>query len=279
MVGNAYAHTGLEDIELQLLIEGIYRHYGYDFRDYASKSLKRRIINFVQTEKFNSISSLQEKVLRDRATMERLKLAILVHVTEMFRDPGFYLSFRRRVIPMMRKYPFIRIWHAGCSTGEEVYSLAILLQEEQLFDRCRIYATDMNDTLLQRAKSGKVPIQFMRDFTRNYVRSGGRYAFSEYYVVRDDVAVFKPELIENVTFSRHNLVTDTSFNEFNIIFCRNVLIYFNQSLQTRVHKLIYDSLAVSGILALGRSEIMRFSPHEGDYEPFELTERLFRKVR
>ncbi|HEX2621773.1 MAG TPA: CheR family methyltransferase, partial [Phototrophicaceae bacterium] len=179
MVGNAYAHTGLEDIELQLLIEGIYRHYGYDFRDYASKSLKRRIINFVQTEKFNSISSLQEKVLRDRATMERLKLAILVHVTEMFRDPGFYLSFRRRVIPMMRKYPFIRIWHAGCSTGEEVYSLAILLQEEQLFDRCRIYATDMNDTLLQRAKSGKVPIQFMRDFTRNYVRSGGRYAFSE----------------------------------------------------------------------------------------------------
>lgn len=269
----------LEDIELQLLIEGIYRHYGYDFREYAPTSLKRRILNFIQTENLNSISGLQEKVLHDHETMKRLMLAILVHVTEMFRDPSFYLTFRRRVIPMLRLHPYIRIWHAGCSTGEEVYSLAILLQEEKLYKRCRIYATDVSDAVLQKAKSGRFPMQLMRDFTRNYVRAGGKQAFSEYYTVKDDVAIFKPELIENITFSRHNLVTDTSFNEFNVIFCRNVLIYFNRSLQTRVHNLIYESLAMSGTLALGRSEMVRFSPHENDYEPFEPSEKLFYKVR
>lgn len=211
--------------------------------------------------------------------MARLMRAILIHVTEMFRDPSFYLTFRRRVIPMLRDYSYIRIWHAGCSTGEEVYSLAILLQEEKLYNRCRIYATDVNDVVLQKAKSGRVPMQLMRDFTRNYVRAGGKRAFSEYYAVKDDVAIFKPELMENITFSRHNLVTDSSFNEFNVIFCRNVLIYFNPSLQARVHNLIYESLAMSGTLALGNSEMVRFSPHESDYEPFELSEKLFLKVR
>jgi chemotaxis protein methyltransferase CheR len=269
----------LEDIEFQLLIDGIYRHYGYDFREYAPTSLKRRILNFVKAENLNSISGLQEKVLHDREAMGRLTLAILVHVTEMFRDPGFYLAFRRRVIPMLRTLPSIRIWHAGCSTGEEVYSLAILLQEEKLDKRCRIYATDVNEHVLQKARLGRVPMQLMRDFTRNYVRAGGKHAFSEYYAAKDDVAIFKPELIENITFLRHNLVTDTSFNEFHVIFCRNVLIYFNQSLQARVHKLLYESLAMSGILALGSSEMVRFSPHERDYEPFEVGEKLFHKVR
>jgi chemotaxis protein methyltransferase CheR len=269
----------LEDIEFQLLVEGIYRHYGYDFREYAPTSLKRRILNFVQAEHLNSISGLQEKVLHDRDAMGRLMLAILVHVTEMFRDPSFYLAFRRRVVPVLRSYPYIRIWHAGCSTGEEVYSLAILLQEENLYNRCRIYATDMNDFVLRKAKSGRVPMQLMRDFTRNYVRAGGKKAFSEYYAAKDDVAIFKPELMENITFSRHNLVMDKSFNEFHIIFCRNVLIYFNRSLQAHVHNLLYDSLTVSGMLALGHSEMVRFSPHENDYEPFELSEKLFRKVR
>ncbi len=275
----AYATPGLEDIELHLLIEGIYRHYGYDFRDYAPKSLKRRIINFVQAEKLASISSLQEKVLHNRETMERLMLAILVNVTEMFRDPGLFLTFRHHVVPILRQYPYIRIWHAGCSTGEEVYSLAILLREENLYKRCRIYATDVNDSVLQKARSGKVPLRLMQDFTRNYVRAGGRQAFSEYYVAKDDMAIFKPDLIENITFSRHNLVTDTSFNEFHVIFCRNVLIYFNRSLQAHVHNLIYDSLSVSGLLALGHSEMMRFSPHEHDYEPLVPAEKLFRKTR
>lgn len=271
--------ASLEDIELQLLIEGIYRHYGYDFREYVPNSLKRRILNFIHAEKFNSISALQEKVLHDRKVMERLMRVILVHVTEMFRDPGFYLTFRRRVVPILRSYPYIRIWHAGCATGEEVYSLAILLHEENLYHRCRIYATDINDAVLQQAKSGRVPMTLMQDFTRNYVRAGGKNAFSEYYTARDDVAIFKPELIENITFSRHNLVTDTSFNEFNVIFCRNVLIYFTRSLQGRVHTLIYESLGMSGMLALGHSEMVRFSPHEAAYETFDPAEKLFLKVR
>jgi chemotaxis protein methyltransferase CheR len=272
-------NSKLEDIELQLLIEGIYRHYGYDFREYAPTSLKRRILNFIGTERLPSISALQARVLHDYEAMERLKLAILVHVTEMFRDPTFYLTFRRRVVPMLKALPYIRIWHAGCSTGEEVYSMAILLQEENLYKRCRIYATDMNDFVLQKAKSGRVPMQLMRDFTRNYVRAGGKRGFSEYYAAKDDEAIFKPELMENITFSRHNLVTDTSFNEFSVIFCRNVLIYFNRSLQARVHNLIYESLAMSGILALGNSEMVRFSPHENDYEPLEPSEKLFHKIR
>jgi chemotaxis protein methyltransferase CheR len=269
----------LEAIELQLLVEGVYRHYGYDFREYAPKSLRKRILGLVHAEKLNSISGLQERVLHDPAMMDRLIVAILVHMTEMFRDPSFYLAFRRNVVPMLRQYPYIRIWHAGCSTGEEVYSLAILLQEEGLYNRCRIYATDMSDGVLQKAKNGKFPMQFMRDFTRNYVRAGGKRSFSEYYAAKDDLAVFHPDLTDNITFSRHNLVTDTSFNEFNVIFCRNVLIYFNKTLQTRVHNLIYESLATSGLLALGHSEMLRFSPHEGAYIPVEISERLFQKVR
>ncbi|MBC7869460.1 MAG: protein-glutamate O-methyltransferase CheR [Chitinophagaceae bacterium] len=273
------AKAELEDIELQLLIEGIYMHYGYDFREYAPTSLKRRILNFVQAEKLTSISALQDKVLHDPDVMQRLMPAILVHVTQMFRDPSFYLTFRSLIIPILRSYPIIQIWHAGCSTGEEVYSLAILLQEENLYDRCQIYATDINDSVLQKAKSRRVPIELMRDFTRNYVQSGGKSDFSNYYVVKDDVAVFKPELTKNVTFAPHNLVTDGSFKEFNLIFCRNVLIYFNRSLQARVHTLIYESLAVSGTLALGHSETVRFTPHEAHYRSLDPFEKLFRKVR
>jgi chemotaxis protein methyltransferase CheR len=273
------ANPELEAIELQLLLDGIYRHYGYDFRDYAYASLKRRVFNVVRSEKLDSISGLQERVLHDPECMDRLLLAISVHMTDMFRDPTFFLTFRRKVIPLLRTYPYVRIWHAGCSTGEEVYSLAILLQEEDLYSRCRIYATDINDVVLQKAKEGRFPMQMMRDYTRNYVRAGGKRSFSEYYMAMDDVAAFNPELTENITFSRHNLVTDTSFNEFNVIFCRNVLIYFNKVLQERVHKLFYESLATFGLLALGKSEMLRFSPHEDDYTPLEPSEKLFQKVR
>ncbi len=272
-------HSELEAIELQLLMEGIYRYYGYDFRDYAPNSLRRRVLNVVRAEKLNSISGLQERVLYDPEAMKRLIVGISVYMTEMFRDPSFYLVFRRKVVSLLRMYSKVRIWHAGCATGEEVYSLAILLQEENLYDRCHIYATDLNDMVLQKAKAGKFPMELMRDFTRNYVRAGGKHSFSEYYVAKDDVAVFNPDLSENITFSRHNLATDTSFNEFNVIFCRNVLIYFNKKLQARVHNLIYESLAMSGLLALGRSEMLRFSPHEDDYVPFEAEEKLFHKVR
>lgn len=270
--------SNLEAIEAQLLIEGIYHYYGYDFRNYALKSLTRRILDVVRAEKLNSISGLQEKVLHDPVAMERLIVSIPVHTTEMFRDPNLYPVFRQQVLDQLRQSETIRIWHAGCSTGEEVYSLAILLHEENLYERCRIYATDINEVVLKKARSGRFPIEFIRDFTRNYQLAGGKQAFSEYYTALDDVVAFHPSLIENVTFARHNFVTDASFNEFDVIFCRNVLIYFNPLLQTRVHNLIYDSLAMQGWLVLGRSEMLRFSPHEDDYLALDSISKVYQKT-
>jgi chemotaxis protein methyltransferase CheR len=269
----------LEMLEFQLLLEGIYRHYGQDYRDYAPRSLKRRVLEIVQMEKLQTISALLERVLHDPKAMERFTFSLLIHVTEMFRDPDFFVAFRRQVVPLLSRSPWIRIWLAGCSTGEEVYSLAILLQEEDLYRRCRIYATDVSDRVLAKAKAGKFPMGLMQNFTRNYVRAGGKRSFSEYYVAKDDNAIFNPALMENVTYSRHNLVTDASFNEFDVIFCRNVLIYFNSGLQARVHRLLYESLAMEGVLGLGVKEMLRFSPHEDDYAPLAAAEKLFHKVR
>src|SRR5439155_17804684 len=185
------------------------------------------------------IAGLLEKVLHDPACMERLLLDLSVNTTAMFRDPKLYLAFREKVVPLMRTYPFVSIWHAGCSTGEEVYSMAILLTEEGLYDRCRIYATDINDVVLQQAKDGIFPLNRMQEYTENYIRAGGKQSFSEYYTAKYDGALFSPTLTRNVVFSQHNLVTDRSFAEFNVIFCRNVLIYFDRELQDRVHGLFY----------------------------------------
>src|SRR3954452_19428834 len=197
----------------------------------------------------------------------------------MFRDPLFNETFRRDVIPLLRTLPFIRIWHAGCSTGEEVYSIAILLSEEGLYERSRIYATDINDVVLQQAKAGIFPINRMQEYTENYIRAGGKKSFSEYYTAKYDGALFSPSLTRNVVFSQHNLVTDRSFSEFNIIFCRNVLIYFDRTLQNRVHSLFYESLVMFGILALGSKESLKFSQYEPCYEKLSPTEKLYRKVR
>src|SRR5207302_7303256 len=213
----------LEAVEIKLLTEGIYQHYGFDFRDYSMPSLKRRIWKRVYAEGLSTVSGLQEKVLHDPACMESLLLDLSINTTAMFRDPTFYLAFREKVVPVLRTYPFVRIWHAGCSTGEEVYSMSILLQEEGLYDRCRIYATDINEAVLQKAKSGIFPINTMQENTSNYIAAGGRGTFSDYYTARYDYAIFRPQLRENVVFAQHNLVTDSSFNHFNVIFCRNVL--------------------------------------------------------
>jgi chemotaxis protein methyltransferase CheR len=196
----------------------------------------------------------------------------------MFRDPHFYRAFRSKVIPFLRTYPFIRIWHAGCSTGEEVYSLAILLQEEGLYERCRLYATDMNEVVLKQAKAGVFSMGRMQDYTQNYLQAGGRRSFSEYYTAAYDHVVFHPFLKENVIFAQHNLVVDGSFNEFNVILCRNVMIYFNQALQARVHQLLYESLAKFGVLALGDKESLRFTPHESQYEVWERRTKLYGKL-
>ena len=268
----------LEDLELQLLLEGVFRRYGFDFREYAPASLRRRVWRRVHAEGLGTISGLTEKLLHDEATMERLLLDLSVNVTAMFRDPTFYIAFRQKVVPFLRTHPFTRIWVAGCSTGEEVYSLAILLQEEGVYERARIYATDINESVLDRARGGVFPLEKMREYTQNYIRAGGARAFSEYYVAAYDGAQFQRSLIENVVFAQHNLVSDRSFNEFHVIVCRNVMIYFEKKLQDRVHGLFYESLPTFGILALGHKESIRFSPFEDRYEELDSGEKLYRKV-
>src|SRR5687767_14968588 len=269
----------LERIEVDLLLEGIFRQYGFDFRSYAFSSLKRRLWKRVAAEGLQSISELQHRVLHDPSAMEKLLLDLSINVSSMFRDPTFYRCFREKVIPVLRTYPFIRIWHAGCSTGEEVYSMAILLQEAGLYDRSRIYATDINEVVLQTAKNGIYAADKMQEYTQNYIRGGGTSTFSSYYTAKYDAAIFDAELKRNVVFSQHNLVTDRSFSEFNVILCRNVMIYFDKTLQSKVHGLFYDSLATFGVLVLGSKETLRFMAHEDAYQQIAPPEKIFRKIK
>jgi chemotaxis protein methyltransferase CheR len=269
----------LERIEIELLLEGIFRHYGFDFRSYAYASIRRRLWKRIEEEGLPSVSALQERVLHEPEMMEKLLLDLSINVTAMFRDPSFYVAFREHVVPMLRTYPFIRVWHAGCSTGEEVYSMAMLLREEGLYDRSRIYATDINEVVLKRAKAGIFPLERMQEYTDNYLRAGGKKSFSEYYTAKYGGALFDQSLTRNVVFSQHNLVTDRSFSEFNVILCRNVLIYFDKTLQSKVHSLFYDSLAMFGVLVLGSKETPRFMAHEECYEQIAPPEKIFRKVR
>jgi chemotaxis protein methyltransferase CheR len=197
---NAY-DPELERTEIQLLLEGVYRHYGFDFRAYAYASLRRRIWKRIDSDGLKTISALQDRVLHDPSMMERLLLDLSINVTAMFRDPGFYVAFRRDVVPALRTYPFIRIWHAGCSTGEEAYSMAILLEEEDLYDRARIYATDINEVVIRKAKEGIFPLDRMQEYTQNYLRAGGTRSFSEYYTAMYDGALFAPRLMRNIVFS------------------------------------------------------------------------------
>jgi chemotaxis protein methyltransferase CheR len=274
----ARASDDLERIEVQVLLEAIYQHYGFDFRGYAPGSLKRRLWRRAYAEKVETMSALQDRVLHDPAVMERLLLDLSINVTSMFRDPTFFQALREKVVPLLRTYPFIRIWNAGCSTGEETFSLAILLREEGLYDRARIYATDINDTVLARARAGVFPLEKMRDYTENYIRAGGKESFSTYYTADGDSARFAPELLEQVVFAQHNLVSDAPFNEFNVIVCRNVMIYFGKKLQDRVHELFYESLDPFGILALGHKESIKFTTYEDRYEALDAPEKLYRKM-
>jgi chemotaxis protein methyltransferase CheR len=268
----------LEQLEVELLLEGVYRRYGYDFRDYAPASLRRRLRRRMDGERVATVSALQDLLLHDPAVMERLLLDLSVNVTAMFRDPSFFVSLRANLVPLLRTYPFSRIWVAGCSTGEEVYSLAILLEEEGLADRVRIYATDINQAVLERAKLGVFPLEKMQEYTQNYIRAGGARPFSEYYVARYDGARFARSLVDGVVFAQHNLVSDGTFNEFHAIICRNVMIYFAEPLQVRVHGLFYGSLAMFGALALGQKETIRFSPYADCFEELDAAERLYRKI-
>src|SRR5918997_7074057 len=269
------ADADLERVEMQLLLEGIYQHYGYDFRGYALASLKRRLWRRAHAEGLTTLSGLQERVLHDPAAMERLLHDLSINVTSMFRDPTFYAAFRERVVPLLRTYPFLRIWNAGCSTGEETYSLAIVLKEEGLYERTRIYATDINDRVLEQARAGRFPLEKMREYTENYLRAGGSEEFSSYYTVEGDRACFTRELCDQVVFAQHNLVSDAPFNVFNVIVCRNVMIYFGKTLQDRVHELFYDSLDPFGVLALGHKESIRLTRYEEAYEALDAQEKLY----
>jgi len=268
----------LERIEIDLLLEGIYRHYGLDFRGYALGSLKRRLARRMREEGTPTLSALQDKVLHDPQTMERLLVSLSISVTSMFRDPSFYRAVREKVVPLLRTYPFIRMWNAGCATGEETLSLAIVLEEEGLLGRTRIYATDFNPGVVDRARAGEFPLSRMKAYTENYLDAGGSNEFSRYYTADGPVARFSPELMRNIVFAKHNLASDSSFNEFHAILCRNVLIYFGGALQERVHTLFHDSLVNFGVLGLGHKETIRFTPLEHCYEPIDPHEKLYRRV-
>ncbi|MDF2720811.1 MAG: chemotaxis protein CheR [Paenibacillus sp.] len=269
----------LEKVEIGLLIEALYQYYGHDFRGYSFSSIRRRIWHRVYEEKLTRISALTDQILHDPSCMNRLIRDFSINVTEMFRDPSFFLAFRRKAVPLLRTYPVIRIWIAGCSTGEEAYSTAILLHEEGLYKKCRIYATDMNEDVLKRARSGVFPLQHMRDYTQNYLRSGGTSEFSGYYRWNEDSVQFHPDLMENIVFAKHNLATDRSFNEFNAIFCRNVLIYFDKALQNHVHDLFYESLSIFGVLGLGIKESITFTKNSASYDILDASEKLYRKCK
>jgi chemotaxis protein methyltransferase CheR len=272
------AVISLEDIEIGLLLEGLYRAHGFDFREYSRASIKRRILELMRAEQLETISAFQNKLLHDAACLNRFLLGVAVHATAMFRDPSFYLTFRKRVVPLLRTYPTVQIWVAGCSTGEEVYSLAILLEEERLYPKCRIYATDISQAVLRKARDGIFPLAAMRDYTANYHQAGGTHDFSDYYTAQYDSVIFSAALRNNIVFSEHNLATDGSFNEFQVILCRNVMIYFNKDLQARVHNLLYDSLSMFGVFGLGNKESLKLTPRAAFYEHLNDNDKLYRKV-
>lgn len=269
----------IEAIELPLLLEAVWRRYGYDFRDYAPASLKRRLRHAMELQNMPTLSALQNAVLHDDEAMAAFLDALTVNVTAMFRDPSFYRVFRDKVVPLLRRQPSIRIWHAACSSGEEVYSMVILLHECNLLDKTRVYATDMDERVLAVGREAIYPLRHMQSHTANYQRAGGTASFSDYYTAKHDGAILHDFLRRNIAWAGHNLVCDSSFNEFDIIFCRNVMIYFNRELQARVHQLLYDSLAVGGVLGVGARESLQFTPREDCYDVLDRAERLYRKAR
>ena len=277
---NPQSADDIEAIELPLLLEAMYQRYGYDFRDYAMASLKRRVILAMQQENgIQTLSVYQDRILHDPEAMARFLDAVTVNVTALFRDPAFYRVLRDKVMPMLRELPLIRIWYAGCASGEEVYSVAIVLHEEGLLDKARSYATDINQHMLERGKEGIYPIKQMKEHTANYQKAGGKATFSDYYTAKHDSVILRSFLGKNIVWAQHNLVTDGSFNEFHLVLCRNVMIYFNRTLQDRVHRLIYDSLAVGGVLGLGQGEALHGTPYEERYEMLDRAEKLYRKVK
>ena len=267
----------IEDIEIQLLLEALYQRYHYDFRHYARASIKRRLVQAREQLGYASLSALQDAVLHDAATLPRLLDYLTVQVSEMFRDPSYFKAIREKVVPHLRTYPSLKIWVAGCSNGEELYSLAILLREEGLFDRTLFYATDINPNALSAAEAGVYPLDQVRKFTQNHQKSGARTSLSDYYTADYGRAVFDKALRSRVVFSDHSLVTDAVFAEMHLISCRNVLIYFDRELQDRAIGLFHASLARKGFLGLGSKERLRFSDHADGFVDFVAPEKIYQR--
>ncbi|OGQ97165.1 MAG: chemotaxis protein CheR [Deltaproteobacteria bacterium RIFOXYD12_FULL_57_12] len=269
--------SGTENIEIDLLLESVYRRYGYDFRSYARASIERRIRQFLADSGCASVSEMIPKILHDREFFSRLARYFSISVTEMFRDPSVYRAVREKVVPLLRTWPHFKVWHAGCATGEEVYSLAIVLQEEGVYARATIYATDFNDEVLERAREGIYETAKLQEATKNYQQAGGKGSFSEYYHARYDAAAMDGSLKERIVFSSHNLASDSVFGEMHLVFCRNVLIYFNRDLQNRALGLFTESLVHGGFLCLGAKEDLRFTEVSDRYEVVDLKARIYKK--
>ncbi|MFP5220858.1 MAG: CheR family methyltransferase [Acidobacteriota bacterium] len=268
----------IEHIEIDLFLEGVYRRYGYDFRNYARASVQRRMRRLMEMTGHKSAIAMLPDMLRDRTFLVKTVDALSINVTEMFRDPLFFLTLRQIVIPYLRTFPFIKVWHAGCSSGEEVYSLAILFQEEGLYDRTTFFATDFNANTLEKAKSGIYPLDSMRAFTENYHVGGGKASLSDYFLADHDNVIIRNSLKTNITFAMHNLATDGVFGEMHLVLCRNVLIYFDRQLQSRVFRLFDDSLIHGGMLALGSKESLKFDEIAPRYELIDAKWRLYKKL-
>jgi len=266
-----------EDIEIGLLLEALYQRYHYDFRHYARASIKRRLLQARSHFNMPSLTALQERVLHDPEMLPRLLAFLTVQVSEMFRDPGYFRALRDQVLPHLRTYPSLKVWIAGCSAGEELYSMAILFREEGLFDRTLFYATDINPDALRAAEAGIYPLDRIRKFTENHQKSGGRSSLSDYYTADYGRAVFDKSLRANVVFSDHSLVTDAVFAEMQLISCRNVMIYFDRGLQDRAVGLFKESLARQGFLGVGSKESLRFSTHAAAFAEFVAEEKIYRK--
>nr|WP_207794099.1 CheR family methyltransferase [Ramlibacter algicola] len=261
-----------------MLVEALYLRYAHDFRDYSRASLRRRVLHACERMDQPTVSALQEKVLHDESAFTELLQYLTVPVSEMFRDPDYYLAVREHVVPILRTYPSLKVWVAGCSTGEEAYSLAILLHEEGLLERTLLYATDINPRSLERARQGVFPLDAMKGYTANYQRAGGREGLAAYYTAGYDRAIFQRELRQRITFADHSLATDSVFAETQFVSCRNVLIYFNRPLQDRALGLFRESLVHRGFLGLGSKETLEFSSHARGFEAVAQRERLYRKV-
>ncbi|MBT3365651.1 MAG: protein-glutamate O-methyltransferase CheR [Nitrospina sp.] len=266
------------DVELELLLEAIYQEYGYDYRDYIQVSLKRQILNRLEQEGLKSITELQVQILKDKDLFNKLLGDLSINVTELFRDPLFYLALKKEVLPILKTYPQLNIWHAGCATGQEVYSFAIMLKEEGLYEKTQIYATDVNQVALEKAKAGIYSLSSLKEGTANYQQAGGEKTLTDYYTTDHKNAIINRSLKKNILFCDHNLVTDKVFCEMNLIMCRNVFIYFNESLREQVLKIFHESLCRQGYLCLGAQESLLKLKYSNYFERAENKQKIFRKT-